>query len=74
MPPQNLIIPISFRAAGAPCLSIIQAAWSVISRAADISAAESAIQFWTVCLRARGSPKASRWSDRSQRMSKARRA
>ena len=55
-------------------MSITQAACSVIRRAACICAAESAIQFWTVCfsasiaaVRARGSVA------RSQSMSKARR-
>ena len=42
---------MSLRAAATPSVSIFQAACSVISRAACISASESAIQFWTVwCL------------------------
>jgi hypothetical protein len=42
-----LIIAMSIRAASTPSVSIFHAAWSVISRAACICAAESAIQFWT---------------------------
>ena len=47
--PKNLISEMSWRAADAPSVSIFHAACSVISRAACICAAESAIQFWTVC-------------------------
>ena len=43
-------------AAAAPAVSIFQAACSVISRAACICAAESAIQFCTVCLSASSEP------------------
>ena len=39
---------MSLRAAITPWVSIFQAACSVISRAAVISASESAIQFWIV--------------------------
>jgi hypothetical protein len=48
--PKNLINEISLRAAEAPWVSITHAACSVMSRAACICAAESAIQFCTVCL------------------------
>src|SRR5258708_11922585 len=46
---------------------------AVSSGAASISAAESAMKFWIVCLEASGPPNASRWSARSHMMSKARR-
>ena len=62
------------RAAAAPCVSIFHAACSVISRAACICAAESAIQFWTVCLSPSTEPCATRYVARSQSMSNARRA
>ena len=41
-------------------VSMIQAAFRVISRAASSSTAESAIQFWIVCLSARTPPRALR--------------
>ena len=56
--PKNLISEISWRAADAPSVSIFHAACSVISRAACICAAESAIQFWTVCFSASSAPRA----------------
>ena len=52
----SLIIAISSRAAAAPSRSIFQAACKVSSRAAVISARESATQFWTVCFSARYEP------------------
>ena len=54
-------------------MSIFHAACSVISRAACICAAESAIQFWTVCLSASSEPCACGSRARSQSMSNARR-
>src|SRR5215218_7668992 len=51
---------VSERAARTPWVSITQAACRVISRAACICAAESAIQFWIVCLSASLEPWASR--------------
>ena len=50
-----------------PAVSIFQAACSVISRAACISAAESAIQFWTVCLLGQQSSRARSGTARARR-------
>jgi len=56
----KLISEISIRASSPR--SNFQAAFSVIKRAALISAAESAIQFCTLCFFANGSPNDCRWS------------
>ena len=58
---KNLISETSTRASS-PSSSRC-AAWSVISRHAWMSAADSAIQFWTVCFSASGSPNALRSSE-----------
>ena len=61
------------RAALAPWVSMTHAACSVIRRAAESCAAESAIQFCTVCFSPSTEPCASRYVARSQSMSNARR-
>ena len=66
----NLMTEISTRASSPA--SILCAASSVISRQAWMSAAESAIQFWIVCLSASREPNASRSSARVHSSSKAR--
>ena len=57
---KNLTSETSVRAALDPSVSIFHAACSAISRAACISAAESAIQFCTVCFSASRPPRTGR--------------
>ena len=60
-----MIIEISWRAARLPSVSIFQAAWSTISRAASISIRDLAMKSWTNCFSASLPPNASRsWARR----------
>ena len=63
---------ISTRDAAAPSLSIFHAAYRVSSRAAVISASESATQFWMVCFSASNEWWMVRDTARSHSMSNAR--